>query len=57
MAIGSFILTLCFALSMALFTGYRSPFSYSVFVDSAASLVLATIPFYKWSADFLLSKK
>lgn len=57
MAIGSFLLTLCFALSMALFAGFRAPFSYSVFVDSAASLVLAAIPYYKWSVDYLLSNK
>lgn len=39
-ALGSFALTLIFALSMLLFTGYRSPFNYSVFVVSFASLLL-----------------
>ena len=41
-AYGSFLLTLCFALSMLFFAGYRAPFSYSVFVCSAASLFLAS---------------
>lgn len=42
-AYGSFVLTLIFALSMLLFTGYRSPFDYSVFVVSFASLLLAAL--------------
>jgi putative oxidoreductase len=42
-AYGSFVLTLIFALSMLLFTGYRSPFNYSVFVVSFASLLLAVL--------------
>lgn len=50
-AIGSFALTLAFALSMLFFAGYRAPFNYSVFTVSAASLLLATVPFYKWSVD------
>lgn len=41
-ALGSFLLTLSFALSMLFFAGYRAPFSYSVFVCSAASLFLAS---------------
>lgn len=48
---GSFVLTLLFAISMFFFSGYRAPFSYSVFADSAASLLLASIPFYRWSID------
>jgi len=40
-AFGSFLLTLGFALSMLFFANYRAPFSYSVFVCSAASLFLA----------------
>lgn len=40
-ALGSFLLTLGFALSMFFFADYRAPFSYSVFVCSAASLLLA----------------
>ncbi|MGN7987584.1 DoxX family membrane protein [Pedobacter sp. 22226] len=50
-AIGSFLLTLAFALSMFIFANYRAPFNYSVFVVSASSLVLATLPGYKWSVD------
>lgn len=42
-AYSSFVLTLMFGLSMLLFTGYRSPFNYSVFVVSFASLLLAAI--------------
>lgn len=42
-ALGSFVLTLIFALSMLLFTGYRSPFDYSVFTASFASLLLASL--------------
>jgi len=50
-AIGSCLLTLAFALSMLVFIDYRAPFSYSVFTDSAASLLLAAIPQYRWSLD------
>lgn len=42
-AYGSFVLTLVFALSMLFFTGYRSPFDYSVFSVSFASLLLASL--------------
>lgn len=56
-AYGSFLLTLSFALSMLIFAGYRAPFNYSVFTASAASLLLATIPFYNWSIDKLLASK
>ncbi|MCF6405069.1 DoxX family membrane protein [Chitinophaga filiformis] len=42
-AYGSFLLTLVFALSMLFFTGYRSPFDYSVFSVSFASLLLASL--------------
>ncbi|TCD29574.1 DoxX family protein [Pedobacter psychrodurus] len=48
-AIGSFLLTLAFAISMFIFANYRAPFNYSVFVVSASSLLLATLPNYKWS--------
>ncbi len=54
-AIGSFALTLAFALSMLFFAGYRAPFNYSVFAVSAASLLLATVPLYKWSIDAYLA--
>ena len=50
-ATGSFLLTLMFALSMLIFANYRAPFNYSVFVVSASSLLLATIPTYKWAID------
>ncbi len=50
-AIGSFLLTLMFALSMLFFANYRAPFNYSVFVVSASSLFLATIPNYKWALE------
>ena len=50
-ATGSFLLTLVFALSMLVFANYRAPFNYSVFAVSAASLLLATLPAYKWSID------
>ncbi|WP_316848405.1 DoxX family protein [Pedobacter psychrodurus] len=50
-AIGSFLLTLTFALSMFVFANYRAPFNYSVFVVSASSLLLATLPDYRWSID------
>lgn len=56
-ALGSFILTLTFALSMLFFAGYRAPFNYSVFVCSAGSLLLSTLGGYKWSVDEYLSKK
>lgn len=54
-ALGSFLLTLIFALCMAIFSGIKAPFNYSVFTDSAASLLLACIPVYKWSIDQFLS--
>ncbi|MGM9476397.1 DoxX family membrane protein [Pedobacter sp. GSP4] len=50
-AIGTFFLTLAFALAMLLFANYRAPFNYSVFVVSASGLLLSTIPTYKWSID------
>jgi uncharacterized membrane protein YphA (DoxX/SURF4 family) len=50
-AYGSFSLTLIFALSMLLFAGYRAPFTYSVFVVSFSSLLLAASPGYSWSID------
>jgi uncharacterized membrane protein YphA (DoxX/SURF4 family) len=55
-AIGSCLLSLTFGLSMALSFGIESPLGYSVFTVSAASLVLASLPNYKWSIDSLLNK-
>ncbi len=53
-AIGSSILSLCFAVSMALSAGIDSPLGYSVFTLSAASLLLASLPEYPLSVDGLL---
>jgi uncharacterized membrane protein YphA (DoxX/SURF4 family) len=50
-AAGSSILTALFALSMAISFGIISPLSYSVFAVSAGSLLLATLPAYRWSLD------
>ena len=50
-AYGGFLLTLIFALCMAVFTGIKAPFNYSVFSDSAGSLLLAFVPVYYWSFD------
>lgn len=50
-ALGSFALTLAFALSMLFFAGYRAPFNYSVFVCSTASFLLASISTYRFSID------
>lgn len=55
-AIGSGILTLLFCLSMTISFGIVAPLSYSVFGVSAASFLLATIPYYKWSVDGGLAK-
>lgn len=46
-----FLLTLIFALCMAVFIGIKAPFSFSVFSDSAGSLLLAFVPVYYWSLD------
>jgi uncharacterized membrane protein YphA (DoxX/SURF4 family) len=48
---GSFLLTLIFALCMAIFMGIKSPFNYSVFPVSAGALLLSAIPIYRWSID------
>lgn len=56
-AIGSGILSLCFALAMAISFGIESPLGYSVFTLSAASFLLATLPEYEWSIDKWLMKR
>ena len=56
-SLGSFLLTLLFALSMFFFAEMRAPFTYSVFVDSAASLLLASLTTYRWSIDEIFSLK
>jgi putative oxidoreductase len=50
-AIGSSVLSFCFGLSMAISFGIDSPLGYSVFTLSAASWLLAGLPYYKWSID------
>ena len=50
-AIGASTLTCVFALAMTYSFGLKSPLDYSVFVDSSAALLLATMPGYKWSLD------
>jgi uncharacterized membrane protein YphA (DoxX/SURF4 family) len=55
-AIGSGILSGCFALSMAIAFGIDSPLGYSVFTLSAASFLLAGLPHYSWSIDAWLIK-
>ncbi len=55
-AIGSGLLALSFAVSMSVSFGIVSPLSYSVFVVSAGSFLLASLPQYKWSLDALSTK-
>jgi len=50
-AIGSGILSLCFAIAMTISFGIDSPLGYSVFTLSAASFVLAGLPGHAWSLD------
>ncbi len=50
-AMGSGVLALLFATSMAISFGIVSPLSYSVFTVSAASFLLATMDKYNWSMD------
>ena len=50
-AVGSGILSFLFAMSMAISFGIQSPLSYSVFVVSAGSFLLATVERYDWSLD------
>jgi len=46
-------LAFCFALCMSMADGITSPLGYSVFTVSAASLLLALQPAYRWSLDEL----
>jgi len=50
-------LALCFATAMSVNDGIVSPLGYSVFTVSAASLLLATMPDYRWSFDWLLKRR
>ena len=56
-ALGSGILSLLFALSMAISFGIVSPLSYSVFTVSAGSFLLATVEKFQWSIDYWLQAK
>jgi uncharacterized membrane protein YphA (DoxX/SURF4 family) len=61
-AIGSGILSLCFAIAMAISFGIESPLGYSVFTLSAASFLLASLTRYsrsldKWFASRSINKK
>ena len=56
-AIGSGLLTACFAIAMAISYGITSPINYSVFTVSAASFLLSLQPGYRWSIDAILNKK
>lgn len=55
-ALGAAILTLIFALSMTYSLGALSALSYSVWVDCTSALLLATMPYYRWSVDALQAK-
>ncbi|HOX82838.1 MAG TPA: DoxX family protein [Chryseolinea sp.] len=55
-ALCSSILTMIFALCMAIFISPDAPLNYPVFVFSAAHLLLATISSYRWSIDFSMEK-
>lgn len=53
-AVGSGILTLLFAIAMAVSFGIKAPLDYAVFVDFTSAFLLATVDRYKWSVDELL---
>ncbi|MEQ1797202.1 MAG: DoxX family protein [Lacibacter sp.] len=55
-AFGASGLTLVFAVAMVVSYGIKEPLDYSVFAFSAGAFLLATLPSYKWSIDFLLTK-
>lgn len=57
MALGSFALTLTFALSMMFFLHFRAPFNFSVFVVSFSSLMLASFSEFPWSVDAYLKDR
>ena len=56
-AIGSGILSLCFAIAMATSFGIESPLGYSVFTLSAASFLLAGTAQHSWSLDKWLAAR
>jgi len=51
---GTAILTLLFALSMAYSFGIKNPLDYSVFAVCTAAFLLATMPKYRWSIDEII---
>jgi len=53
-AYAGFGLALSFALCMSVANGITSPLGYSVFTVSAASLILALQPGYRWSLDQII---
>lgn len=55
-ALGSGILSLLFAVSMTISSGFLSPLGYGVFAICAASFLLYTIESYNFSLDKLLRK-
>jgi uncharacterized membrane protein YphA (DoxX/SURF4 family) len=55
-ALGGAILTLIFALSMAIFISPDAPLNYPVFVFTGGNLLLATISPYRWSIDEVVKK-
>ena len=57
MALGASGLTLLFALAMTCSLGLKEPLDYSVFVDTTAALLLATMPEDRWSLDGLLRSR
>lgn len=56
-ALGASGLTLLFALAMSYSVGLKEALDYSVFVDSASALLLATMPEDRWSFDRLLRSR
>lgn len=55
--IGSGVLSLCFAIAMAVSFGIESPLGYSVFTLSAASFLLAGLTQFSWSLDNWLASR
>ena len=52
----SAVLSLLFALAMAVSNGIKDPLDYSVPAFSAGAFLLSTIPTHRWSVDALLKK-
>jgi putative oxidoreductase len=55
-ALASCVLTLIFALAMTTFLGIKAPINFAVPITCTASLLLSTIPVYRWSIDSLKVK-